>query len=222
MGISIEAENAVEQSAARAAVSRRKQDAGYSLEISSIHRRVKQMMKSRTAEAEPSGRSATSQALPEAQPDLPPGWESRLDEASGHRQTSCKHTAAPVDRQQQVHARGITTVLSWTEGIDALYQCLVWYMTQALDVLSALLGCKASSAPGLESCVDEGQACMYTHRGLDLWVSEYGTTLSTMPRQPKLEALTWQSWADEEWNSLHNPLCMGFVMCTPPVVTECA
>lgn len=39
MGISIEAENAVQQSAARAAVSRKKQDAGYSLEISSIHRR---------------------------------------------------------------------------------------------------------------------------------------------------------------------------------------
>lgn len=39
VGISIEAENAVQQSAARAAVSRKKQDAGYSLEISSIHRR---------------------------------------------------------------------------------------------------------------------------------------------------------------------------------------
>lgn len=89
VGISIEAENAVEQSAARAAVSRKKQDAGYSLEISSIHRRVKQMMKSRTAEAEPVSRSASYQALPEAEPDLPPGWESRLDDASGP--TSCKH-----------------------------------------------------------------------------------------------------------------------------------
>ena len=86
MGITIEAENAQEQSAARAAVSKKKKDPGYSIEISSIHRRVKEMMRSRATT--PETEAATSkgpvyQPLQDAESDLPPGWEARLDESSG-------------------------------------------------------------------------------------------------------------------------------------------
>ena len=86
VGLTIEAKNAVEQSAARAALSKKKKDPGYSLEISSIHRRVKEMMKSRaaTSEAEPSAsRGASYQPLQEPDSPLPPGWEARTDEGSG-------------------------------------------------------------------------------------------------------------------------------------------
>ena len=86
MGLSIEAENAQEQSAARAAVSKRKKDPGYSLEISSIHRRVKEMMKSRAAAPEVATSTASKQAyqpLQDPESDLPPGWEARKDETSG-------------------------------------------------------------------------------------------------------------------------------------------
>ena len=86
VGITIEAENALEQSAARAAVSKKKKDPGYSLEISSIHRRVKEMMRSRgsTPEAEAvASKGPVYQPLQDAESDLPPGWEARLDESSG-------------------------------------------------------------------------------------------------------------------------------------------
>lgn len=85
LGIVIEAENALENSAARAAVSKKKKDPGYSLEISSIHRRVKEMMKARTApEAEASaGRGTSYQPVQESASALPSGWEARTDESSG-------------------------------------------------------------------------------------------------------------------------------------------
>lgn len=86
LGITIEAENALENSAARAAVSKKKKDPGYSLEISSIHRRVKEMMKSRATapEAEASAsRSASNQPLQDSDSALPSGWEARTDESSG-------------------------------------------------------------------------------------------------------------------------------------------
>ena len=86
MGITIEAENAQEQSAARAAVSKKKKDPGYSIEISSIHRRVKEMMRSRatTPETEAvASKGPVYQSLQDAESDLPPGWEARLDESSG-------------------------------------------------------------------------------------------------------------------------------------------
>ena len=86
LGITIEAENALEKSAARAAVSKKKKDPGYSLEISSIHRRVKEMMKSRgtAPEAEASAsRGASYQPLQDSDSALPSGWEARTDEGSG-------------------------------------------------------------------------------------------------------------------------------------------
>ena len=86
LGIAIEAENALENSAARAAVSKKKKDPGYSLEISSIHRRVKEMMKSRgtAPEAEASGTRGTShQPLQDSESALPSGWEARTDGSSG-------------------------------------------------------------------------------------------------------------------------------------------
>ncbi len=86
MGITIEAENAQEQSAARAAVSKKKKDPGYSMEISSIHRRVKERMRSRatTPETEAvASKGPVYQPLQDAESDLPPGWEARLDESSG-------------------------------------------------------------------------------------------------------------------------------------------
>lgn len=92
LGVVIEAENAVENSAARAAVSKKKKDPGYSLEISSIHRRVKEMMKLRgtAPEAEASAsRGASYQPLQNSDPALPSGWEARTDESSGV--LSCPH-----------------------------------------------------------------------------------------------------------------------------------
>ena len=86
VGLTIEAENALEQSAARAALSKKKKDPGYSLEISSIHRRVKEMMKSHatTPEAEASASTGPSyQPLQEPDSALPSGWEARMDEGSG-------------------------------------------------------------------------------------------------------------------------------------------
>jgi len=86
VGITIEAENALEQSAARAAVSKKKKDPGYSLEISSIHRRVKEMMRSRatTPETEAAASKGPAyQPLQDGNSELPPGWEARVDEGSG-------------------------------------------------------------------------------------------------------------------------------------------
>lgn len=86
VGISIEAENAVEQSAARAALSKKKKDPGYSLEISSIHRRVKEMMRSRATPSDAdasASKGSAYQSLQNAESALPPGWEARLDEHSG-------------------------------------------------------------------------------------------------------------------------------------------
>lgn len=86
LGVVIEAENALENSAARAAVSKKKKDPGYSLEISSIHRRVKEMMKSRgtAPEAEASAsRGASHPPLQTPDPALPSGWEARTDDSSG-------------------------------------------------------------------------------------------------------------------------------------------
>lgn len=86
MGLTIEAENALEQSAARAALSKKKKDPGYSLEISSIHRRVKEMMKSRSTapEAEAAASKGPSyQPLQGPDSALPPGWEARMHESSG-------------------------------------------------------------------------------------------------------------------------------------------
>ena len=86
VGITVEAENALENSAARAAVSKKKKDPGYSLEISSIHRRVKEMMKSRgtAPEAEASAsRGASLQPPQDSDSALPSGWEARTDESSG-------------------------------------------------------------------------------------------------------------------------------------------
>lgn len=86
VGITIEAENAQEQSAARAAVSKKKKDPGYSIEISSIHRRVKEMMRSRATTPETEAAASKGpvyQPLQDAESDLPPGWEARLDESSG-------------------------------------------------------------------------------------------------------------------------------------------
>lgn len=87
-----------DRSAARAAVSKKKKDPGYSIEISSIHRRVKEMMRSRATtpetEAVPS-KSPVYQPLQYAESDLPPGWEARLDESSGEScWTSGKHCRA--------------------------------------------------------------------------------------------------------------------------------
>ena len=85
MGLTIEAENAQEQSAARAAVSKRKKDPGYSLEISSIHRRVKEMMKSRAAAPEAATSTASKQAyqtMQDPEIDLQTGCEARKHETS--------------------------------------------------------------------------------------------------------------------------------------------
>lgn len=85
LGITIEAENALENSAARAAVSKKKKDPGYSLEISSIHRRVKEMMRAWPAhEAEASAsRGASYQPIQDSASALPSGWEARTDDSSG-------------------------------------------------------------------------------------------------------------------------------------------
>ena len=112
LGITIEAENALENSAARAAVSKKKKDPGYSLEISSIHRRVKEMMKSRATapEAEASAsRSALHQPLQDSETALPSGWEARTDESSG---VLCCHTSQML--KQPARSTTICMKLAWS------------------------------------------------------------------------------------------------------------
>eukprot|EP00891_Asterochloris_glomerata_P005930 jgi/Astpho2/5930/Aster-02418 len=128
-GLVIEASNAAAQSAARAAASKKKRDPGYSADISSIHRRVKEAWRSK--QGPEAGRAA---GLPSAgdkregggsagslagsgddrlEQPLPPGWEARHDETSGrtfyidhnNKTTSWDRPAPPAQPAQSSGAR---------------------------------------------------------------------------------------------------------------------